>query len=274
MLKLKWPLVRNFGDLLSPFIVSRLAGVPVRWSSQKEGGKLLAVGSILFAANDGDTIWGSGFLHSGDTQAVMKSTGLDVRAVRGPRTRDIFLKMGKRCPEVYGDPALLLPRLIANDLTQTDLIGLVPHFNHFRKWRKLARLPGVRLINVDDDPVTVIRQILQCRAIFSSSLHGLIVAEAYGIPARHVVFRSPLHGELFKFEDYFWSQEREHRFVTVQSLDELVSAIREIPDPPPAFRTDELLASFPLPHSLTGAPLSRWSLEGPLSGSVNPLSRF
>lgn len=49
-----------------------------------------------------------------------------------------------------------------------------------------------------------INEICSCRFIYSSSLHGLIVSHAYGIPALWFE-HTRLTGDRFKFYDYFSS---------------------------------------------------------------------
>ena len=110
------PNATNFGDYLSKVVVERLAHVrlpdaPASLSSNRR--LLLAVGSIIHFARDGDVVWGSGFRES-PLREDRRYRTLDVRAVRGPISRDDLLQMGIACPEVYGDPALLLPRLCPN----------------------------------------------------------------------------------------------------------------------------------------------------------------
>lgn len=51
----------------------------------------------------------------------------------------------------------------------------------------------------------VIRQIGRCRKIVSSSLHGIILADAFGIPRRTEMaasMASPWEGQSYKFRDY------------------------------------------------------------------------
>lgn len=101
----------NFGDHLSKVLVERIVQRPIRscpFSHPKERA-LLAIGSIIQHAHDGDVIWGSGFLDAYSQD--LKFESLDVRAVRGPLTRELLMAKGIACPEVYGDPALLFPRL-------------------------------------------------------------------------------------------------------------------------------------------------------------------
>jgi hypothetical protein len=51
----------------------------------------------------------------------------------------------------------------------------------------------------------VVADITSCDCIFSSSLHGLIVAHAYGIPAVWIRPGGPIMGDDVKFHDYFAS---------------------------------------------------------------------
>jgi hypothetical protein len=122
-------------------------------------------------------------------------------AVRGPLTRDVVLRAGGDCPEVYGDPALLLPLVYLRSAFRERRhdIGLVPHYVDL----KAARNYGLPIINpLRADPLEVVNEILACRAILSSSLHGIIVAHAYGIPAAWVRLSDRLDGDDTKFRDY------------------------------------------------------------------------
>jgi hypothetical protein len=48
----------------------------------------------------------------------------------------------------------------------------------------------------------VVREIAACAAVLTTSLHGLIVADAYGIPAVWSTLAPDLIGGTFKFHDY------------------------------------------------------------------------
>mgnify|MGYP001769832243 CR=1 FL=1 len=51
----------------------------------------------------------------------------------------------------------------------------------------------------------VIDKILSCRHIVSSSLHGIITANAYGIPVRWIQFDTNVFGDNTKYYDHFAS---------------------------------------------------------------------
>ena len=86
-------------------------------------------------------------------------------------------------------------------------MGIVPHYVDKRHpW--LAQYeadPRVLLIDVQSATLPFIDQIKQCHHIVSSSLHGIICADAYGIPATWVEFSDGVIGGGFKFRDYFAS---------------------------------------------------------------------
>ena len=162
--------------------------------------RLFAIGSVLHNARDGDTVWGSG-INAKIPEHMHRFRALDVRAVRGPLTRDWLVGRGLRVPEVYGDPALLMPVLFPRDLVGAvaarDFL-VVPHFNEpvsrYAAWQDRLLLPDTR-------PLAFVRALLGARMVVSSSLHGVILAEAYGIPA---VYLDAGNGESrFKYDDYY-----------------------------------------------------------------------
>ena len=63
-------------------------------------------------------------------------------------------------------------------------LGVVCHLNHKNM---LTFSEDIKLINIErgvDEIESFVDEICECRRIVSSSLHGIIVAHAYGIPAR------------------------------------------------------------------------------------------
>jgi pyruvyltransferase len=83
----------NFGDDLSRVIVEKILGHTVKLRSVETDRKLLlALGSILHYARNDDVIWGSGFREN--PLLENRFDRLDVRCVRGPRTREFLIKMG------------------------------------------------------------------------------------------------------------------------------------------------------------------------------------
>lgn len=185
----------NFGDALSPWLMEKITGEKPVLNSDKD--HFMLIGSILSHANERTTVWGAGLGSFKETVPVC-----DIRAVRGPLSQMKARANGMNV-EVFGDPALLLPKYYNPTVETTHKLGIVPHFvdwyaahQHFR---------GAKIINILGNIETVIKDILSCEAIASSCLHGLIVAEAYGIPTRHITFGDTLAGDGFKFFDYYQS---------------------------------------------------------------------
>lgn len=76
--------------------------------------KLLSIGSVMHFAKDNDSIWGTG-INGKINESHLKFKNLDVRAVRGPRTREFLMGRGIMVPEIYGDPGLLLPMFFSKE---------------------------------------------------------------------------------------------------------------------------------------------------------------
>jgi hypothetical protein len=115
--------------------------------------------------------------------------------------------LGFDVPPIYGDPAILLPLVYAPRIEQKFDLALIPHYTHFRfASENLKNHPAqiIDLLNIN--PLEVVDQILACKMVLSSSLHGLIAAHTYGIPALWVNFGDiSWYGDNIKFQDYFAS---------------------------------------------------------------------
>jgi len=196
------PGVANFGDELNPYLLARLSGKRIIHEDAK-GPQLYvaAIGSILHLTNENAIVWGAGIIEVGTS--VKRPH--EIRAVRGPRTAETLRKLGYQCPEVYGDPALLLPLVFPmTNIEPTHEIGIIPHFVDYRHVCDLA--PEDTLVIDLLRPIEeIIQQICSCKRIVSSSLHGIIVSHAYGRPAIRAKFSDRIYGDGVKFDDYSFS---------------------------------------------------------------------
>jgi len=131
-----------------------------------------------------------------------------IRAVRGPLSRDLVVSHGFDCPKVYGDPALVLPEIYQPEMKKKYKVGIIPHYTDLFQIHLHKRLyfpKDVKLINILDEVETVIDNVNRCEKIISTSLHGLILANAYGIPSRWIECSDGVLGDGFKFCDYLAS---------------------------------------------------------------------
>jgi pyruvyltransferase len=197
------PSLPNFGDALTPWMIQRLTGqFPAFVQPNTPREKYFVTGSIVEYAGAFCTVWGAGIM----TRYDSISPAAKFLAVRGPLTHARAVQCGASCPEVYGDPALLLPRLYTPSIEQRRGIGLVAHFSDKpRLTTPLRTMTSLKLVDIQDPIESVIQQIVSCEFVASSSLHGLIVSHAYGIPATWVQFRPLPGGDGVKFEDYYLS---------------------------------------------------------------------
>jgi len=194
------PEFSNFGDELSIYLIARLTQRKViRVERGFNKPHVAAIGSILNLTNDQSTIWGSGVISQNDEVTPPAS----VLAVRGPRTRAALLARDIDCPEVYGDPALLLP-LVYRGAEPVHELGIVPHYVDYDQ--AVAQFKDdVPIIDVRQPLETVLNAITSCRHIVSSSLHGVIVAETMGRRGCWAKFSDKLTGDDTKFHDFYES---------------------------------------------------------------------
>ena len=183
----------NLGDALSPVILSQFTEHQPELASSDESGKLLLIGSLLDIVSDNDIVCGIGSnkpnftLEANDTMRFI--------SVRGPLTR--FQIKGADVPKNYGDPALLLPLMYFPKIEKKKKTGIIPHYVDKKYF------PKDQIIDIEQDYKTFVDQILECDEIISSSLHGIIIAEAYGIKTKWVMYGDKIEGGEFKYQDYF-----------------------------------------------------------------------
>jgi pyruvyltransferase len=198
----------NFGDALSEALVSRILGHDVLIAKKPFSGqkKLLGIGSILGYAEDGDVVWGTG-VNGKTPPSAYRFSHLDVRAVRGPLTRNFLLERGVDCPEVYGDPTLLLPKLFPEFVRPENPSKEYIIIPHYSDEALFAANPN--MVSVKKPWEQVVREILDSRFVISSALSGVIVAEAFGIPARLLIIENEANTEnRVKYEDYYLGTNR------------------------------------------------------------------
>jgi pyruvyltransferase len=210
----RWCVIDNFGDALNPILIKLICGcTPVDVLTTRSSkiiqslkGKpdYMVIGSILQWCGKKSVIWGAGFISS---SAKLTSIPQLVLAVRGPLTRNKLIKEGVGCPVIYGDPALLLPRFITPNVEKSYSLGIIPHYvdSSHPFIEKVKDSSDVLIIDVQQAPIKVIADILSCENVASSSLHGIIVTDAYKIPSLWLKFSDGVWGNGFKFYDYFSS---------------------------------------------------------------------
>lgn len=198
---LYWFREANWGDALSPVLVMLLSGKPVRHTKAPYCDRYMAIGSILGGAYCRTVVWGSGFIREGE---MVMEPPKAICAVRGPLTRAALVQAGIHCPEVYGDPALLLPRFFNPGVETRFAVGIIPHYvDKGHPWLvTCARDPNVKIVDVESGICEFVRDVKSCAIILSSSLHGLICADSYAIPNAWIQLSDNVIGGHFKFHDY------------------------------------------------------------------------
>lgn len=203
----------NFGDILTPLIFSHY-NIPFEYADI-EFADTLSTGSIAKNARPGTTVLGSGAMNQTDYMCPEAKWIW----VRGPRTRQSVLRDGGSCSDVYGDPGLLLPKIFQDSgINKIYDVGIVPHVRHYAEAKE--KFPNKFVINLaTKNPIDVLINILQCKKIISSSLHGIITAHAYAIPVAWVKFTNPIAGDDIKFHDHYESIGLSARLSTFENLD-------------------------------------------------------
>lgn len=203
----------NYGDELSAVIVAALGQRQVVYSNAASA-DLAAIGSILhgvcrrqwrrafYMRRQPIVLWGTGSIRP---EPMIRNCALDVRAVRGPKTLGLLRPCGLK---PFGDPGLLAPMLLdgAVPIKKSTRWGIIPHvvdLDNPLVRRLAAENRHTKVIDLrNPDLISTTRQIAECDFVISSSLHGLVVADAFSVPNIRVRFSDQIAGGDWKFSDY------------------------------------------------------------------------
>lgn len=217
----------NFGDQLSPQLVSSLTGERVRWARPAYA-DMVAVGSVLEPfllprQHSGSVrVWGTGLRSPRVDIRSLTDTALDLRAVRGHLTR-AALHLPASTP--VGDPGLLASELITPRATnRRSGIAIVPHFSDVnrrapRAWLRQQAKHGAQIALPSESTRCVLGKIASADYVLTSGLHGLVLADALGKPSTLLRIDPSRVEPWDKFADYASVFDLDVSVVAVEQLE-------------------------------------------------------
>ncbi|MCF8529008.1 MAG: polysaccharide pyruvyl transferase family protein [Aquiluna sp.] len=209
-IRLAWwskPFPGNFGDWLSPLIVSNFTDAkvvlqsPVRPTSKKH---LIALGSIGRFIKSSSVVLGTG-ISTDDLELNRKAQYV---SVRGPITARVLRQSGGPEVTAFGDPGLALSRIIPVERGNTNgKVAFIRHFSHtsipMQLPEKMEELSV--LLSRQNDIAEFVGKLVQYDSVVTSAMHVMITCQSYGIPCALVTFEGSeenVHGSGIKYEDY------------------------------------------------------------------------
>ena len=239
---------RNWGDELNYYLIKEITGRTVIFYQYFILAKILklknymCIGTMLDAnncSNEQTIVWGAGV--SGLERSFTHPS--KILAVRGSKTKEFCDRYGVSCSEIYGDPALILP-LVYNprgrfkassptlphreEASKKYHLGIIPHVVdlHHPVVEEIRENHADEILIIDlahyKKWTDVIDQICSCEKILSSSLHGIIVSDAYQIPNCWITLSKKAIIGHFKFLDYFSSVNRKTKdWIVIKTTDDI-----------------------------------------------------
>lgn len=226
-------------------------------------------------------VWGSGFIKDPESSDERLMRRLNIRAVRGRVTLERLRGLtGLDLDDVaVGDPGLLASKLHPAKSPAFRVCGIIPHHAELAAIKRSAdtvaiesergilqdstlkamplfervakSIPGAVVLNPESPPKTVIGRISECEAVLSSAMHGLIVADSFGIPNMRVIASESLMGGDYKFRDYYSAfSKNKYRAVNIREdvsaglLETVKNGFEDLPGEIVKIQ-DSLIRSFP-----------------------------
>ncbi len=226
--KVCYSLRNNIGDSINPLIIERIIGYKVQYAEWNEcetsgigsglrrffmpreelytrggAGKKLTGLMTLRPCQ----LWSAGFIRYSDKKEIPLRNHLRTASVRGELSKKrIEQILGKPIECTLGDAGLLAADLLKEKTGKKYRLGIISHQREIgeKEWDYLHdTISNSILLDVTADPMETLKKMSECECIISSSLHGLVIADSFGIPNRRVVLTDRLAGDGFKFDDYY-----------------------------------------------------------------------
>jgi pyruvyltransferase len=264
--------VQNFGDELVPFMLNLAEVHEFEWAPATDADFIIAGSVLEHIPPTGwtGTVCGAGLMHEKSRVDMSEAT---VLGVRGKLTLARLKNVRNRQDVVLGDPALLVPAWVRQYQGKWDL-GVIPHWSDKEL---IKRYPYGHLIDVRKPPLEVVEDIAKCKRIIASSLHGIIVADAYCIPRQAELFPNALahpehEGGDFKYWDYasifdthphfgeVWKAPHAKVALIQNDLRVMMANAMETPLPP----------KVPVPHPDDVPERKCWSIHWPCHRKPRP----
>jgi len=201
------PYPGNYGDWLTPYIFSHYTQDRIIFqglTSRAIKKHIVSLGSVGRFIKSNSVVVGTGV----SSFKYPLNTKADYVSVRGPHTADLLLKSGGPKVESFGDPGVVLSKILP--LTRGTTNGRVALVRHHTHLQAPVVLPNnfdelSVLLSHPDDIVSFIKKLNEYDSVVTSAMHVLITCQSYGIPCALVVFKGfeeYVHGDGIKYIDY------------------------------------------------------------------------
>jgi hypothetical protein len=200
------PFPGNFGDWLSPLVVSHFTDKSILFQSPVKlatKDHLIGLGSIGRFIKPNSIVIGTGI----STDELTLAKQAKYVSVRGPVTARVVRESGGPNVESFGDPGVLISRIYPVTRTNNSRVALVRHFTH--KAIPLTLHPNMDeldvLISHPDDILALVQELNKYERVVTSAMHIFITCQSYGIPCALITFEGfedSVHGNGIKYGDY------------------------------------------------------------------------
>lgn len=227
----------NVGDLLNIALCKKLFGIDVKRTDIYNADAVM-IGSMLqsnigfgdMAKSDRPLyVWGTGFIQDPyehyayrfPDKPFPKSEPLgspvrpmEIKALRGEITKQrVERTLGHSIDCPLCDPAVLSDQLVPKIGYKKYAVGIIPHYvDKGNPLLSKLKFANSTIIDTEQEPEQFLKQLQECEVVLTSSLHGMIIADSFGIPNIRLKMTDKIIGGDYKFHDYYSSYGKNGHF--------------------------------------------------------------